>query len=198
MRGRLWWLASLPHWALVHFDWRKFPAGKTRDDVKFSALFAIIGAAVMFPVMIGTVGIWGFVKFWLLPWLVYHFWMSTFTIVHHTAADIPFTPEGEWNEAILQRRGYANAQLAGTVHCNYPRWVEFLCHDINVHVPHHISTAIPSYRLRQAHAIIKANWGEYIKERKFTWEMMKDITDKCHLYEQNEFYQTFREFDANN
>jgi omega-6 fatty acid desaturase (delta-12 desaturase) len=36
------------------------------------------------------------------------------------------------------------------------------------------------------------------KERKFTWEMMKDITDKCHLYEQNEFYQTFREFDANN
>jgi hypothetical protein len=34
--------------------------------------------------------------------LVYHFWMSTFTIVHHTAADIPFTPEGEWNEAIAQ------------------------------------------------------------------------------------------------
>ena len=198
MRGRLWWLASLPHWALVHFDWRKFPAGKTRSDVKFSALVAIVGAAVMFPVIIGTVGIWGFVKFWLLPWLVYHFWMSTFTIVHHTAADIPFTPEGEWNEAILQRRGYANAQLSGTVHCDYPRWVEFLCHDINVHVPHHISTAIPSYRLRQAHAIIKENWGEYIKERKFTWEMMKDITDKCHLYEQNEFYQTFREFDANN
>ena len=76
--------------------------------------------------------------------------------------------------------------------------MEFLCHDINVHVPHHISTAIPSYRLRQAHEILKANWGEYIKERKFTWEMMKDITDKCHLYEQNEFYQTFREFDANN
>ena len=24
MRGRLWWLASIPHWALVHFDWRKF------------------------------------------------------------------------------------------------------------------------------------------------------------------------------
>ncbi|WP_373545113.1 hypothetical protein [Chamaesiphon sp.] len=40
---------------------------------------------------------------------------------------------------------------------------------------------VPSYRLRQAHAIVKANWGEYIKERKFTWEMMKDITDKCHL-----------------
>jgi omega-6 fatty acid desaturase (delta-12 desaturase) len=57
---------------------------------------------------------------------------------------------------------------------------------------------VPSYRLRQAHAIVKENWGEYIKERKFTWEMMKDITDKCHLYEQNEFYQTFREFDANN
>jgi acyl-lipid omega-6 desaturase (Delta-12 desaturase) len=150
----------------------------------------IIGAAVIFPIMIGTLGLWGFVKFWVLPWLVYHFWMSTFTIVHHTAADIPFNPAGEWNEAI--------AQLSGTVHCDYPAWVEFLCHDINVHVPHHVSTAIPSYRLREAHAIIKDQWGEYIKERKFTWEMMKDITDKCHIYEENEFYQTFREFNANN
>jgi acyl-lipid omega-6 desaturase (Delta-12 desaturase) len=190
MRGRLWWLASLPHWAAVHFDWRKFKEGKTRDDVKFSALFVMIGAAIIFPIMFATLGAWGFVKFWLLPWLVYHFWMSTFTIVHHTAADIPFNPAEQWQEAI--------AQLTGTVHCEYPRWVEFLCHDINVHVPHHISTAIPSYRLREAHAIIKENWGEYIKERKFNWEMMKDITDKCHIYEENEFYQTFAEFNSRN
>jgi acyl-lipid omega-6 desaturase (Delta-12 desaturase) len=129
--------------------------------------------------------------------LVYHFWMSTFTIVHHTASDIPFNPAGEWDEAI--------AQLAGTVHCDYPRWVEFLCHDINVHIPHHISTAIPSYNLREAHAIIKEQWGEYLqergeflKERKFNWELMKDITDNCHIYEENEFYQSFAEFNARN
>ena len=32
---------------------------------------------------------------------------------------------------------------AGTVDCEYPRWVEFLCHDISVHVPHHVSSKIP-------------------------------------------------------
>jgi omega-6 fatty acid desaturase (delta-12 desaturase) len=49
-----------------------------------------------------------------MPWLGYHFWMSTFTVVHHTAPHIPFKPEGEWNAA--------RAQLSGTVHCNFPAW----------------------------------------------------------------------------
>jgi hypothetical protein len=70
-----------------------------------------------------------------MPWLGYHFWMSTFTVVHHTAPHIPFKPAEQWNAA--------QAQLSGTVDCEYPRWVEFLCHDISVHVPHHVSSKIP-------------------------------------------------------
>ncbi len=184
IRGRLWWLGSIAHWALLHFKWSEFE-GKEREQIRFSALFVIIGAAILFPALIATTGIWGFVKFWLLPWLVYHFWMSTFTIVHHTVPEIPFTPESEWHEA--------TAQLAGTVHCDYPRWVEFLCHDINVHVPHHISTAIPWYNLRQAHQILKDNWGDHIKEKQFSWSLMQEITDKCHLYDDTNYYRSFQE-----
>ena len=44
----------------------------------------------------------------------YHFWMSTFTVVHHTASHIPFKAADQWNAA--------KAQLSGTVHCDYPRW----------------------------------------------------------------------------
>lgn len=40
--------------------------------------------------------------------------MSTFTMVHHTAPHIPFKPSEEWNAA--------QAQLNGTVHCDYPSW----------------------------------------------------------------------------
>jgi acyl-lipid omega-6 desaturase (Delta-12 desaturase) len=43
--------------------------------------------------------------------------MSTFTMVHHTAPHIPFKSSEEWNAA--------QAQLNGTVHCNYPRWYVF-------------------------------------------------------------------------
>jgi omega-6 fatty acid desaturase (delta-12 desaturase) len=187
LRGRFWWIGSITHWAFWHFDWRPF-AGKQREQVKFSALVVIAGAAIAFPVLIATTGIWGFVKFWLLPWMVYHFWMSTFTIVHHTATDISFAMPEEWNEA--------KAQLSGSVHCDYPWWVEFLCHDINVHVPHHVSTAIPSYNLRQAHRSLQENWGEYLKETRFSWSLMKEITDKCHLYDADNAYKSFREYHA--
>ena len=185
-RARLWWLGSILHWAIVNFDWRKFE-GKGQEQVKFSALFVIGCAAIAFPTMIFTLGIWGFVKFWLMPWLVYHFWMSTFTIVHHTAPDIQFQEPEDWNEAL--------AQLSGTVHCNYPAWVEFFCHDINVHIPHHISTAIPSYNLRKAYKIIQDNWGEYLyPECDFSWSLMTHIVDQCHLYDPENAYISFKEY----
>jgi omega-6 fatty acid desaturase (delta-12 desaturase) len=184
MRGRLWWLSSIVHWAMLHFQWDQFE-GKQREQIKFSALVVMIGGSIGLTLLTVTTGWWGLVKFWFVPWLVYHFWMSTFTLVHHTAVDVQFTPASEWNEAM--------AQLAGTIHCNYPRWVEVLCHDINVHIPHHISTAIPAYNLRKAHASLNENWGEYIKECEFNWDLIIEITDNCHLYDPQNCYQSFED-----
>lgn len=184
IRGRFWWIGSIAHWAILHFKPSNF-SQRDRGKVKVSIAAVVIFGAVFFPTLILTTGIWGFVKFWLLPWLVYHFWMSTFTIVHHTYPNIPFRPAETWNAA--------ESQLAGTVHCDYPRWVEILCHDINVHVPHHISVAIPSYNLRMAHASLKQNWGSYIPESKFSWPLMKQIVEQCHIYHPEKFYQTFKD-----
>ncbi|KAF3775110.1 fatty acid desaturase, partial [Nymphaea thermarum] len=41
----------------------------------------------------------------------------------------------------------------------YPLGIEILCHDINVHIPHHISPRIPNYNLRAAHQSLKEKWG---------------------------------------
>jgi omega-6 fatty acid desaturase (delta-12 desaturase) len=185
MRGYFWWLASIVHWVMLHFNWQAFE-GKERERVKLSALTVIIFAAIAFPLLFINVGFWGVVKFWLMPWLVYHFWMSTFTWVHHTAPHVQFKPAEQWNAA--------EAQLMGTIHCDYPRWIEFLCHDINVHVPHHISTAIPSYRLRMAHQSLLQNWGSYITSEQFSWKLITQIADQCHLYEPERCYQSFKEF----
>ena len=35
-------------------------------------------------------------------------------MIHHTAPHIPFRPAESWNAA--------EAQLAGTVHCDFPKW----------------------------------------------------------------------------
>ncbi|MCL6434494.1 MAG: fatty acid desaturase [Leptolyngbyaceae cyanobacterium HOT.MB2.61] len=185
LRGRLWWLASIVHWAALHFNPENFEE-KDRQKVKLSVLVVFGFGAIAFPLLLATTGLCGFVKFWLLPWLVFHFWMSTFTLVHHTAPDIDFQEPDQWNAA--------RAQLSGTVHCEYPRWVEFLCHHINVHVPHHISTAIPSYNLRLAHQSLKENWGHYLYECQFSWSLMQQITDQCHLYHPVQCYQSFEEF----
>ena len=112
--------------------------------------------------------------------------MSTFTLVHHTVPNVAFKKADQWNEA--------QAQLTGTVHCDYPRWVEVLCHDINVHIPHHISTGIPSYNLRKAHQSLKENWGIYLSEYRFSWSLMRKITTQCHLYHPESNYQSFKDY----
>ena len=38
--------------------------------------------------------------------------------------------------------------------------VEVLCHDISVHVPHHVSSKIPWYNLRMANESLRKNWGQ--------------------------------------
>lgn len=80
--------------------------------VSLAAVGAFIG--LVLPAIVATTGVTGLLKFWLVPWLGYHFWMSTFTVVHHTAPHIPFKPASSWNAA--------KAQLSGTVHCDYPKW----------------------------------------------------------------------------
>ena len=48
----------------------------------------------------------------------------------------------------------------GCDRCSFVCRVEVLCHDINVHVPHHISSKIPWYNLRAATDSLRENWGQ--------------------------------------
>jgi omega-6 fatty acid desaturase (delta-12 desaturase) len=177
---KLW--ASVGHWWIWHFDLAKYTE-KQKPRVLISlaavAAFAVIGL----PAIASVAGIGGVLKYWLMPWLGYHFWMSTFTVVHHTAPHIPFKPAEEWNAA--------KAQLSGTVDCEYPRWVEFLCHDISVHVPHHVNSKIPWYNLRAANDSLKQNWGQYMTSCTFNWKMMKTIFTELHVYDKSKNYVPF-------
>jgi omega-6 fatty acid desaturase (delta-12 desaturase) len=182
LRGRFWWMGSIAHWASVHFPEDNFPPSQ-REQARFSNNLVIIYALILFPAILFTAGIGGWINFFLMPWLVYHFWMSTFTIVHHTMPEIPFKTRAQWSAP--------EAQLMGSVHCDYPYWVEFLCHDINWHTPHHLSTAIPFYNLREAQASLEQNWAPYLYKTKFSWALMKRIGDECHIYDEENNYRSF-------
>lgn len=177
---KLW--ASIGHWWIEHFDLDKYTeVQKPRVIVSLAAVFAFM--AVGFPLIVYYTGWAGFAKFWLMPWLGYHFWMSTFTVIHHTAPHIPFKPASEWNAA--------KAQLSGTVHCDFPAWVEFLTHDISVHIPHHVNSKIPWYNLRAANESLRKNWGQYMTEGDFNWRMLKNIITECHIYDKEKNYVPF-------
>ncbi|KAF2541365.1 hypothetical protein F2Q68_00029142, partial [Brassica cretica] len=121
------WL-SIAHWVNWHFNLRKFrPSEVNRVKISLACVFAFM--AVGWPLIISKVELEATM-------------VIVSSMVHHTAPHIPFKPADEWNAA--------QAQLNGTVHCDYPSWIEILCHDINVHIPHHISPRIPSYNLRAA------------------------------------------------
>ena len=109
--------------------------------------------------------------------------MSTFTLIHHTAPHIPFLPENKWRPAVASLQHtihckypawydsplYFSSPLSPssllpryfsqTIEVDLLNRIDFLCHDISVHVPHHVSSAIPHYRLRLAYDSLKKNWG---------------------------------------
>jgi omega-6 fatty acid desaturase (delta-12 desaturase) len=182
IKGPLWWMASIGHWQMYHFSLEHF-----KPSQQFKVIISLVSVAafsvVFFPWMLYNFGVWGLIKYWAIPWFGFHFWMSTFTMVHHTLPFLPFVDESEWTDA--------KARLGSTVHCTYPKWIEFLCHQINVHIPHHVSTSIPSYNLWMAHYALKAKWSRYMYECSFGFDLLRDITTKCHLYDKQECYKPF-------
>lgn len=176
-------LASIAHWLKWHFDLSLYKKSE-KKRVAISIASCAGFAAVAFPLLVKYTGWFGFVKFWLMPWLGFHFWLSAFTLVHHTSPHIPFKPQEEWDQV--------QAQLGGTVHCVYPRWVEILCHDINVHVPHHLSPRIPHYRLRMAYRAIKEKYGDYVNEATFNWRLVKMLVSEPHVYNKEKNYVPFK------
>jgi len=70
---KLW--ASVGHWAIWHFDLNKYTEQqRPRVLASLAAVFTFM--AVGWPLIIHYTGWVGFAKYWLMPWLGYHFWMS--------------------------------------------------------------------------------------------------------------------------
>eukprot|EP00871_Galdieria_phlegrea_P000841 jgi/Galph1/1758/GphlegSOOS_G446.1 len=182
IKGPMWWFASIGHWLKYHFNIGYFKESQ-KKRVLFSCLLVAVFFIVMASTLIYTVGFTGFAKYWLVPWIVYHFWMSTFTMIHHTAPHIPFLTKEEWTNA--------RASIGLTVHCDYPKWVVLLCHNINVHIPHHVSTQIPMYNLWKAHDALKKKWSPYMHEATFGWTLLSAIIRRCHIYDDELTYVSF-------
>ncbi|KAL3566869.1 hypothetical protein D5086_032284 [Populus alba] len=106
------------------------------------------------------------------PWMsIAHWALLSFTAIYALVPGtsglsllLPLTDEYFHNGASY---GSSNSfQIFRRVECSSgpAQWnnslIEILCHDINVHIPHHVSARIPHYNLRVAHKSLQENWGK--------------------------------------
>lgn len=64
---------------IVHFDLNMFrPSELKRVKISLACVFAFMG--IGWPLIVYKAGILGWIKFWLMPFLGYHFWVTLLPI----------------------------------------------------------------------------------------------------------------------
>lgn len=162
---------------LLGYHWRPalFRPHHRRRVLRSMAATALIGAILGGAVWASTGSILAIAHFWILPALGFHAWMALYTYLHHTADDIVFLEPERWTPIA--------GQLDGTVNCLAPRWLSFLHLNIDVHIPHHVTTSVPSYHLRAANEALRASeFGARMTERPLTLAYLLRTVRECQLW----------------
>lgn len=165
---RVWWTG------MVRF---KPQHGHHRLGFRLSKLgtlvFAIIFSLLAWLFAGGLIGVFAAV---IVPFAVFTYVIAFFVYIHHTHPAVPFFDvRDEWNSTIGQ------VFCSTVVRCS--RVSELLTHRILVHVPHHVDMRVPFFNLAPAYAAIKADWGQYIHEYRFSWSEVRFIFRSCQLFD---------------
>jgi fatty acid desaturase len=86
--------SSIGQW-VAHFEYfdLKCHPRLTRPFVLIGWALPLAFAALVWPTLLVAGGGEAWVNGWLMPWLVFHAWLSLITLVHHTAPHIPWVEE---------------------------------------------------------------------------------------------------------
>lgn len=123
-------------------------AERAKAQLRLSNLILLTVLVAIYAGLIGYTGIWGFIKYHGMPSTIALLTGALLiTIQHANAQSIIYDGDG-WTPV----RG----QLASTFDVRFPRVLEWLWCNINLHVPHHICPTVPWYKLPRAGAVLSA------------------------------------------
>jgi omega-6 fatty acid desaturase (delta-12 desaturase) len=167
---------SFVHLVVLHFSPSRFKR-RHRADVRFSIAFFLAAAAAT------TGALWArfgsplaVLHFWILPALFFQPFIGTYTFLHHASENVPYWKGNDWSP-------YAG-QVLGTLNVLLPNWLSFVHLRIDFHVPHHVSTRIPCYRLRDAHAaLLTSPYAPRIRTLPFSWGYLFQQKQVCRLWD---------------
>jgi len=171
MFGPLFFESSILHHA-YHFLIPMI-SKKNRFGCFRSIIFAALGGYITIT-KIANIG--SVFSLFLMPFLVFQFWLSTFTYFHHRHTSIPgWKYSDDWNKVY--------GSLLTTAHIDYPAWIEWLTLNINWHLPHHVSSNVPWYNLRKCTFTLTKKYGDHLTYDEFGWKLWKEVTTSCHMYD---------------
>ena len=170
MRGPFWFLGSMVHSVHTQIETIR-SGGRRRRETWLSIVVGLASGLAWYAAFVHFWGAAETARVFVAPFLVFHFWLSTFTLLHHSHEDARFFKRGEWT--------FYRGQIEGTVYCRFPRWIEWLVLDINVHVPHHVCAQIPWYHLREATATLRERFGSDIIVDRFSFRRLFAVINDC-------------------
>jgi acyl-lipid omega-6 desaturase (Delta-12 desaturase) len=181
-------LGSLPYY-LIEMWWKKnflpiAPEARTKwRDYAFDSAFVVIAGALHIWALVAIAHVWTpdrpaglvIVAAWLVPFLIWNWFIGIIIYSHHTHPRIPwFEREEDWS--------YLASQVLGTVHVRLPKPWTWLDNNIMEHNAHHALPVIPLYRLQAAQRRMRAAFPEieylYLSPAAFC-----RIADACKLYD---------------
>jgi len=132
-------------------------------------LHSIFSAAAVFFMLrfyYQTLGFEKFLEMYVAPAFVGTTFGALLTFMHHSHEGSP----------VFDREGYDPylAQVEGTWNVRFPRWMEWMWLDINIHLPHHVIPGLPWYHLRSATEDIRAQFPEVVKEKVWSLKTMQE------------------------
>ncbi|MBL4845082.1 MAG: fatty acid desaturase [Planctomycetes bacterium] len=109
-------------------------------------------------------GLWPLLKLHAIPLAFSGIIGSILVTIGHASEQSLLYEEKSWSPT--------RAQVASSYNYRLPGWYEWLVLNINIHLPHHVCTTIPWYRLKQANAALHEAFPDYCQEMPLTWSEM--------------------------
>jgi len=113
--GKAWWMSYIPLWFSAIVNVRSIYVQGYKTQIILSNGILYIFISILSVVLLYFFGIWGLFKFWLVPWVFYQLWMSSFIT----------------NAYKIQTSGDKTLKISITMPKQYPKFLEFITNDIN-------------------------------------------------------------------
>jgi omega-6 fatty acid desaturase (delta-12 desaturase) len=134
--------------------------------VYLHSLLSICAVIYLLSAYYGIVGPEKFVIMYVLPAIVGTTFGALLTFMHHSHEGSPVFDKNFYEPFA--------AQVEGTFNVRFPRWMEWMWLDINIHLPHHIIPSIPWYHLKAATESIRQQAPQVVKEKKWSMRTMNE------------------------